>query len=189
MKQTNISAKPFSIGNYQLSLVFNGSLTTGIVGLYRSSYNDPRDDTNKFVVSTKFQPTFARRAFPCFDEPGFKSTFSLSLVKPSSLVAISNMPVQTELADTPSKGLTTVNFAPSVPMVTYLLALTIGDLSYLETRSKRGVPVRIYATSFQIKRGEFASSITAGILDFYEDYFGIPYPLPKMGGSSSYQFI
>lgn len=99
------------------------------------------------------------------------------------------MPIATEQSDTPSAGLTTVRFAKSVPMVTYLVAFTVGDLAFIERRSKRGVPVRIYTTPFQIKSGEYASSITADILDFFEDYFGIPYPLPKLGTKINYNFI
>ncbi len=91
------------------------------------------------------------------------------------------MPVETENPNTPMDGLTTVRFAKSVPMVTYLVALTIGDLNYLERRTKRGIPVRIYTTAFQLQNGVYASSITAEIVDFYEDYFGISYPLPKLG--------
>ncbi|XP_035709803.1 glutamyl aminopeptidase isoform X2 [Folsomia candida] len=176
----NSEGVTFPRGEYELSMSFGGSLTRDITGLYRSSYSDPRDNKTKYVVSSKFQPTAARRAFPCFDEPSIKSTFSVTLVKPYNFTAISNMPIATEQSDTPSAGLTTVRFAKSVPMVTYLVAFTVGDLAFIERRSKRGVPVRIYTTPFQIKSGEYASSITADILDFFEDYFGIPYPLPKL---------
>jgi len=66
-------------------------------------------------------------------------------------------------------------------MVTYLVAFAIGDFAYKQNMTKRGIPVRIYSTSFQVAHVEYASSITARIIDFYEEYFGVPYPLPKLG--------
>jgi aminopeptidase N len=86
-----------------------------------------------------------------------------------------------EEGNTPQRGLTTVKFQKSVPMATYLVAFAVGDFDYTESMTKRGIPVRIYSSAFQVEYTEYASNITANIVDFYEDYFGIPYPLPKLG--------
>lgn len=77
--------------------------------------------------------------------------------------------------------MTTVKFEKSVPMVTYLVAFAIGDFSFVEKKTKRDVPVRIYTTTFQIKNAQYASNITHKIIDYFEEYFNIHYPLPKLG--------
>ena len=91
-------------GNYSLNLTFSGSLTDGITGFYKSLYRNSQGE-NIPIATSKFQPTDARKAFPCFDEPSFKSTFSVTLVRPAEgYVALSNMPVEQETVDTPSPG-------------------------------------------------------------------------------------
>ena len=95
---------PAQPGNYSLSLTFDGSLTNGITGFYKSVYKNSKGDKRP-IATSKFQPTDARKAFPCFDEPSFKSTFSVTLVRPSSgYIALSNMPVSSETDNTPSTG-------------------------------------------------------------------------------------
>ena len=73
---------PVPVGNYSLSMKFEGRLDTGILGFYRSTYLDDEGNAHK-IATSKFQPTHARKAFPCFDEPSFKSTFKTTLVKPN----------------------------------------------------------------------------------------------------------
>ena len=87
---------------------FTGNLTKGIVGFYRSVYTSATGARIP-IATSKFQPTYARRAFPCFDEPSFKSTFTVTLVRPTEgYVALSNMPVESERAGAPNNGLTEV---------------------------------------------------------------------------------
>ena len=89
-------------------LDFRGNLTRGIVGFYKSVYTNGRGEKVP-IATSKFQPTYARRAFPCFDEPSFKSTFTVTLVRPSDgYIALSNMPVKQELSQQPSRELTEV---------------------------------------------------------------------------------
>ena len=91
-------------GNYSLTLVFSGSLSNGITGFYKSLYRNSQGE-NVPIATSKFQPTDARKAFPCFDEPSFKSEFSVTLVRPTEgYIALSNMPVEQETANTPSPG-------------------------------------------------------------------------------------
>ena len=87
---------------------FRGNLTRGIVGFYKSVYTNGRGEKVP-IATSKFQPTYARRAFPCFDEPSFKSTFTVTLVRPTEgYIALSNMPVKQELQQQPSQKFTEV---------------------------------------------------------------------------------
>nr|XP_045603518.1 glutamyl aminopeptidase-like [Procambarus clarkii] len=132
------------------------------------------------IATSKFQPTDARSAFPCFDEPSFKSTFSTTLVRPShGYTALSNMPVQREVADAPRRALTEVVFERSVPMVTYLACFVVCDFDYVQTFTQGQKPFRVYATPDQITRANYSLNIGVDVLNYYEDYFQVDYPLPK----------
>ena len=133
------------------------------------------------IATSKFQPTYARKAFPCFDEPSFKSTFSVTLVRPTrGYIALSNMPVENESESSPVPGLTAVKFQKSVPMVTYLACFIVCDFEYEEKlTSIHNTKFRVYATPEQSTRVKYALDIGANITDFFTDYYDIPYPLPK----------
>ena len=167
-------------GNYSLSMEFNGNLTRGITGFYKSVYTN-RIGEKVSIATSKFQPTYARKAFPCFDEPSFKSTFSTVLVRPSQgYIALSNMPVAEEVEESPSNGLTTVTFQKSVPMVTYLACFIVCDFEYEEKlTSIHQTKFRVYATPQQKDRVRYALDIGANITDFFTDYYNISSPLPK----------
>ncbi|XP_043192458.1 glutamyl aminopeptidase-like isoform X2 [Amphibalanus amphitrite] len=175
------TGQPISPGNYTLSLEFSGNLTRSITGLYRSVYTNGDTGQKRFIATSKFQPTFARRAFPCFDEPSFKSTFSTTLVRPSGdgYIALSNMPVEREEADMPSQGLTKVHFKKSVPMVTYLACFIVCDFTYQERVTNHDVVFRVYAAPDRVASTQYSADVGANITDFFEDYFGVKYPLPK----------
>lgn len=167
-------------GNYSLSLQFQGNLSRGITGFYKSVYTNGRGDQVP-IATSKFQPTYARQAFPCFDEPSFKSTFSTVLVRPSErYIALSNMPVEREEENSPTTGLTTVTFQKSVPMVTYLACFIVCDFEYEEKlTSTHQTKFRVYAKPQQKDRVRYALDIGANITDFFTDYYNISYPLPK----------
>lgn len=169
-------------GNYTLKLAFEGRLDNGILGFYRSIYKDGQGNQHKMATS-KFQPTYARRAFPCFDEPSFKSTFKTTLVKPNTdgYIALSNMPEESSQRDQPRQGFTEVTFQVSAPMVTYLAIFIVCDFEYIEKVSavhKR--PLKVYGTAQQKKHLNYALDIGSAIADYYETYFDVPYPLPKL---------
>ena len=177
-----VPSKPLSIGNYNLFMRFKGRLDRDIVGFYRSVYSD-QDGRPHVIASSKFQPTYARRAFPCFDEPSFKSTFKTTLVKPNGdgFIALSNMPEESSKPNQPTQGFTEVTFQLSVPMVTYLAIFFVGQFDHLETVTQvHGIPFRVYGTSQNKDRLKYAMDIGAAIADYYETYFDIPYPLPKL---------
>ena len=167
-------------GNYSLSMEFNGNLTKGITGFYKSVYTNKLGEKVS-IATSKFQPTYARKAFPCFDEPSFKSTFTTVLVRPSQgYIALSNMPVANEVGESPSTGLTTVTFQKSVPMVTYLACFIVCDFEYEEKLTTiHQTKFRVYATPAQKDRVRYALDIGANITDFFTDYYNISYPLPK----------
>lgn len=166
-------------GNYTLKLEFDGSLDGSIVGLYRSVYTTKAGE-KRSIATSKFQPTDARSAFPCFDEPSFKSTFRTTLVRPSEgYIALSNMPVESERPDSPSPGLTEVVFENSVPMVTYLACFIVCDFQHVEVMTQDNKPFRVYATADQMSRTNYSRDLGVHVLNYFEDYFEIEYPLPK----------
>ena len=126
----------------------------------------------------QFEATDARRAFPCWDEPGLKAIFDVTLVVPSKMVAISNMPVTEERKSRP--GFKAVRFAETPRMSTYLVAFVVGDLGAIEQPTDSGTLVRVWATSGMEEQGRFALDTAVGLLDYFNDYFGIPFPLPKL---------
>ena len=169
------------VGNYTIRIEYGGSLTNGIVGFYKSIYTNSKGKRIP-IATSKFQPTYARRAFPCFDEPSFKSSFTVTLVRPSNdgYIALSNMPVEREIPNAPQNGLTEVKFQKSFPMVTYLACFIVCDFEYEERFTEiHKTPMRVYAPSHNRERVRYALEIGANITDFFENYFGVKYPLPK----------
>ncbi|CAM1298657.1 ENPEP (predicted) [Pycnogonum litorale] len=160
-----------------LHLTFDGPLTGSIVGFYKSTYRNNKLNKTSSIVSSKFQPTFARRAFPCFDEPNWKSTFTVALVHEENMVSLSNMPSENVVGR--PDGLLETRFQKSTPMVTYLVCFVIGDYEYRETFTTKGTKFRVYATPDQIGNVEYALNLGSAVLSHFEEYFGIPYPLPK----------
>ena len=153
-----------------------------MAGFYRSTYKNP-DGSEGIMAVTQMEPTDARRAFPCFDEPSLKAEFTVTLVADKKLTCLSNMDVASE-SDVESKisGSTkkAVTFNKSPLMSTYLVAFIVGELNCIETNDFR-VPVRVYAPLGQnIEHGRFSLNLAAKTLAFYEKVFGIKFPLPKM---------
>ncbi len=163
-------------GKAELNLEFSGELTDKLKGFYRSKYLEGKIE--KHLATTQFEATDARRAFPCFDEPAQKAIFDVSIQVPSHLTVVSNT-IDKEIIEHDG-GFKTVNFAPSPKMSTYLLAFIIGELEYIETKSKNGVVVRVFTTKGKKEQAKFALQTAARALDFYEQYFNIPYPLPVL---------
>lgn len=174
-----IRTTPVEPGSFQIMMEFSGSLQKGILGFYYSEYRDEAGNP-RGLATTKFEPTYARRAFPCFDEPSFKSTYSIKIVRPShGYIALSNMPVMEEVLGRPSEDVTEVTFEKSVPMVTYLVCFIVCDFAYKQTFSSSGMPFRVYAPPGRIENTQYALDSAASILEMYENMFDLPFPLPK----------
>ncbi|XP_025417554.1 glutamyl aminopeptidase-like isoform X2 [Sipha flava] len=170
-------------GEHKLQLKFEGSLLNKIIGFYRSSYTDIKSNEKHFIATSKFEPTYARLAFPCFDEPQLKSKFKISLVRPSgnNYIALSNMNQESEELNIPSKGLTTVHFENTVPMSTYLACFIVCDFQSLEPlKSDQGFLLTVYARRGQSENMKYAQFVGLKSINFYVNYFGIQYPLPKL---------
>lgn len=160
-------------GKAMLKLTFAGILNDKMRGFYRSRYTHA--DKEYHMGVTQFESTDARRAFPCFDEPEKKAVFNVSFKIPSDRVVISNTLEEEVLEHT--GGYKIVKFSESPKMSTYLLAFVIGHFEYVEQFTKDKVRVRVYVTPGKKKQAEFALSTAVKSLEFYTDYFNIPYPL------------
>ncbi|KAI4726645.1 hypothetical protein E4T49_05509 [Aureobasidium sp. EXF-10728] len=160
-----------------LTQTFTGTLNDNMAGFYRSSYKG-EDGSDKYIATTQMEPTDARRAFPCFDEPALKAEFTITLVADKKLTCLSNMDVAHEKDAHNGKKAVTFNKSPL--MSTYLLAFIVGELNMIETDAFR-LPVRVFATPDKdIEHGRFSLELAAKTLEFYETKFNSKFPLPKM---------
>ena len=164
-------------GPAQLDMKFTGVLNDRLVGFYRSEYQDTEGQT-RYLATTQFEATDARRAFPCWDEPAQKAVFDVTLVFDDSLQAVSNTPVVEE--SSPMPGLRSVRFGETPVMSTYLLAFVVGDLVSVHEDAAEGTTVGVWTTRGKENQAGFALDTSVKLLGYFNDYFGIPYPLPKL---------
>ncbi|KAJ4010114.1 Aminopeptidase 2 mitochondrial [Fusarium irregulare] len=166
----------------RLTQRFTGILNDDMAGFYRSSYKDEQGNT-KYIATTQFEATDARRAFPCLDEPALKATFTVTLIADKDLVCLGNMDVASEKevdSKVTGKKSKAITYNKTPIMSTYLLAFIIGDLKHYETNNFR-VPIRVWCTPDQdLDHAVFSAELGARTLAFYEEQFGSQYPLPKM---------
>jgi aminopeptidase N/puromycin-sensitive aminopeptidase len=164
--------KTLPAGRLTLSIEYTGILNGQLRGFYLSK------TARRNYAVTQFEPTDARRAFPSFDEPAFKATFSVSLVVNKGDTAISNTNI---ISDTPGPvaGEHTIHFATTPKMSTYLVAFLVGDFQ-CTAGSSDGVPIRACATPDKVQYTKYAVSAAEFILHYYDNYFGIKYPMPKL---------
>ncbi|XP_038935612.1 thyrotropin-releasing hormone-degrading ectoenzyme isoform X1 [Rattus norvegicus] len=164
--------------HYNLKIIYNALIENELLGFFRSSYVIHGE--RRFLGVTQFSPTHARKAFPCFDEPIYKATFKISIKHQATYLSLSNMPVETSVFE--EDGWVTDHFSQTPLMSTYYLAWAICNFTYRETTTKSGVVVRLYARPDAIRRGsgDYALHITKRLIEFYEDYFKVPYSLPKL---------
>uniref|UniRef100_A0A672KWH6 Aminopeptidase n=1 Tax=Sinocyclocheilus grahami TaxID=75366 RepID=A0A672KWH6_SINGR len=165
--------------SYELYTEFIGELADDLGGFYRSEYNE--SGVKKVVATTQMQPTDARKAFPCFDEPAMKAVFYITLYHDPATIALSNGVVIDEVNVTADGTLVTrTTFAPTEVMSTYLLAFIVSDFGFIEQNTDK-LQIRIFARQEAINagQGEYALNVTGPILKFFEKYYNVPYPLPK----------
>ena len=158
----------------QLFMGFTGILNDKLRGFYRSEYTLP-DGSKRVMATTQFEAPDARRAFPCWDEPAHKAKFEISLVIPEHLTAISNMPIVSETPQ--ASGTKLVRFAdpPSCPRT--CSPSWSGSSSAWRPRRKGH---RSGSGPLRARKSRGARPDVCRLLSFYNNYFGIPYPLPKL---------
>ncbi|EGC37760.1 hypothetical protein DICPUDRAFT_46283 [Dictyostelium purpureum] len=161
--------------NAVLSIKFTGILNDKLKGFYRSQYIV--DGEERYIATTQFEATDCRRAFPCFDEPALKAVFNIKITCQKEHIAISNMP-ETSIVEN-GDNTKTYTFDTTPIMSTYLVAFIIGDLEYVEGKTKGGIRVRVYKVKGIKESADFALDVGVKALDFFIDYFEIPYPLSK----------
>ncbi|KAK6305975.1 hypothetical protein J4Q44_G00229000 [Coregonus suidteri] len=163
-------------GVYKVRLEFSANLSDSFHGFYKSSYRTTKGEV-RFMASTQFEATSARAAFPCFDEPAFKANFTIQIRREPRHIALSNMP-KVQTVELPG-GVLEDHFDTSVRMSTYLVAFIVSDFQSVSKTTSHGVKISVYAVPDKINQTEFALNAAVRLLDFYDDYFDIPYPLPK----------
>ena len=155
---------------------FTGELNDMMRGFYRSKYTEKGEE--RYGAVTQFEATDARRCFPCWDEPSIKATFDITVSAPKDRVVLSNMPVKKEEDDQKDSGYKVVKFETSPQMSTYLVAIVVGEYEYVED-SQGDVRVRVYTPLGKTEQGRFALESSKRAIQFYNDFFGVPYPLKK----------
>jgi puromycin-sensitive aminopeptidase len=164
-------------GPCALEIEFAGRLNDELRGFYRSTFTGA-DGTTHTIATTQFEATDARRAFPCFDEPSFKATFTVTLVAPTGLAAYSNSRITAEaLLD---DGRREVSFATTMRMSTYLVAFVVGPFESTPPIDVDGVPLRVVYPPGKGHLAAFALDVGSFSLRFFKEYFGVAYPGDKV---------
>jgi puromycin-sensitive aminopeptidase len=167
-----------NLGPGKLYVEFGAALENSMKGLYLSKY--VYNGETKYLATTQFEPTDARRAFPCWDEPSHKATFEINITAEKHFTVLSNT---VEVKREPVEGSEEkemVFFQETPIMSTYLVAFVVGEFEYVETHSADGVLVRVFTSLGNKEKGRFALDIAARTLPFYKEYFDCSYPLPKL---------
>ena len=162
-------------GTYRITVAFSGKITDSMQGMYPCYFE--HDGQKKFLVATQFESHHAREALPCIDEPEAKAIFQLTITTDGADTVLSNTPVQT-INKTDDKQ--TVTFEPTPVMSPYLLAFVTGEMHCQTGKSKDGVVVSSWATVAQPKKLlTYANKAAIETLEFFSEYFDVPFPLPK----------
>ncbi|KAH8232570.1 hypothetical protein KR032_009615 [Drosophila birchii] len=166
--------------SYELFLPFAADLNRQLEGYYRSSYKDPVANKTKWISVTQFEPASARLAFPCFDEPDFKAPFVVTLGYHKKYTGLSNMPVKETKPHESLPDYVWTEFQESVPMSTYLIAYSVNDFSHKPSTLPNGALFRTWARPNAIDQCDYAAEFGPKVLQYYEQFFGIKFPLPKI---------
>ena len=162
-------------GKHTICIIFSGNITDAMHGLYPCYFT--HDGIKKQLFATQFESHHAREVFPCVDEPAAKAEYDLTLITRPGITVLGNMPVKSEEENGNSR---TTTFEKTPRMSSYLLAFVIGELHKKSARTESGVEVNVWATPAQNENTlDFALDIATRSIDFYDEYFGVKYPLPK----------
>lgn len=169
-------ARPLAKGRHVLSIDYAGKINTQATGLFVLDYETTAGQ--KRALYTQFEAPDARRFIPSWDEPFHKATFRLTATVPTGQMAISNMPAE-KTVDL-GGGKSRVTFATSPKMSTYLLFFGLGEFERATVKSAGGAEIGVVTKTGDLAKAQFALKSAGPILDWYNDYFGVDYPLPKL---------
>ncbi|KAF9077341.1 leucyl aminopeptidase [Rhodocollybia butyracea] len=195
-RSTFVFPSTFAPGvSLRLFIMFEGRLGGNLIGYYEGTWE--AEGKKNFYTVTQFEPTAARRAFPCWDEPALKATFVMSMISDNNSVNIFNTPAASEepyteandvydlLKDSSRHEWKITRFETSPLMSTYIVAYANGQFEYIESSftspiSEKTRPIRVYASPSSIHQAKYALEVTGKVLPVYEELFDIEYPLPKL---------
>jgi len=163
-------------GEHTLAVRFSGKINQFGRGLFYAKYQEQGTGAKKMFLGTQFEATDARRLFPCWDEPVFRARFQLTAVVPENWMAVSNMPIASEKKVADGRE---VEFQPTPSMSSYLNVFCAGEFDAIESEVD-GVKLRITTTKGKAESARYALEATTQILHYYDEYFGVAYPLPKL---------
>ena len=163
-------------GDLTVEFTFESKITESLTGLYPGYYKN--NSQEEILLTTQFESHHAREVFPLIDEPEAKAIFKVTLISSEKNINLSNMSVKNESIKD-GKRITEFNDSPK--MSSYLLAFISGDFHYVEDETKNGVKVRVYATKNHEKAKLLnALHVATKSVEYFEDYFGVKYPLDKI---------
>lgn len=158
-----------------VEITFSGTITDAMHGMYPCYFE--HEGKRKKLIATQFESHHAREVFPCIDEPAAKATFDVTLITNEDETVLSNMPPKQQ---TNNDKRTTTTFETTPVMSTYLLAFVAGEMVSNEAKTKDGVVVRSWASAAQDPSWlDYSVKETVDLIEFYNDYFGVAYPLAK----------
>uniref|UniRef100_A0A915AG91 Aminopeptidase n=2 Tax=Parascaris univalens TaxID=6257 RepID=A0A915AG91_PARUN len=163
---------------YYFQLLYTGEFDKQLSGLYLSQYTDG-SGKRKYAAVTQMQPTDARRMVPCFDEPEFKAVWKVKIIHPSGTVAISNGIELKDAIKTDNPSWVVTTFKETLPMSSYLLALAVTDFDFNEGSTGRGTRFRVWSRKEALNQTLYALESGIKALEFYENFYDIPFPLEK----------
>jgi aminopeptidase N len=178
---------PVAAGRHVLSIDYSGKINQNAAGLFALDYDTPQG--SRRTLFTQFENSDARRFLPCWDEPGLKATFNLTATVPAAQMALSNMPVAS--TEALPGGLKRVHFAESPKMSSYLLFFGAGDFERVSQKVD-GVDVGVVVKRGDTAKASFALDAAVHLLSYYDDYFAVKFPLPKLdliAGPGASQFF
>jgi puromycin-sensitive aminopeptidase len=165
-----------SPGPITLHISFTGTLNDKLRGFYRSTFTD-ENGAIRTIATTQMQSTDCRRAFPCFDEPDFKATFAIDITCDADLLAVSNG--REIRRETQPNGQVRIWFSETMLMSTYLVAFVVGPLEATEPVMVGSLPLRVIHVPGKSHLTEFGLRVGAFCIEWFENYYGIPYPSDK----------
>jgi len=180
-------AAPLPQGSHELTIAYTGRINSNAAGLFVLDYE--ARGSRREALFTQFENSDARRFLPCWDEPARKASFTLTATVPAGDMAVSNMPVAS--SESLPGGLKRVHFLTSPRMSSYLLFFAAGDFQRI-SKVVNGVELGVVVKRGDLGKARFALDAAAHLLPYYESYFDVKYPLPKLdliAGPGASQFF